>query len=113
MVERVKSKTKLAFETKRLDEIKISAKDDFVTKNISVSQEWSKLWRAASFHRKHHRVPPEKGSRQHRHFITDMIEDTEVTVRNAKQKAKYSVREEFKNLSQLTKHSSYDWRFQK
>jgi uncharacterized protein (DUF2235 family) len=111
MVERTISKTKLAFELNRLEEMKNTAKLAFISNNISVAQEWSRLWRVICLNRKHHRIPLEGGSKQLRHFITDMIHGNEVTIRMSGNKKRYVVRGEFKDLPPLGKHASYNWKW--
>jgi Uncharacterized alpha/beta hydrolase domain (DUF2235) len=60
MVCEANSKTKLAFETKRITAVTNSIQQGLESNNVSISQEWTNLWRIISLNRKHYRTAPKR-----------------------------------------------------
>lgn len=99
MIDEAISNTDLAFESKRINRMKDSIKEDLDSKKFSVGQEWTKLWRIISLNRKQYRVPPKTASCQYRHVITDILcGQISINMRAERTQRKYDVRDEFKRL---------------
>jgi hypothetical protein len=98
MMSEVTSKTKLAFDKKRLRDLTNSVRQVLEAKNISINQEWTTFWRIVSLDRKHHRTPPQMASNQCLHFITYDLIDERVNMRAERIRPPYHVRNEFKDL---------------
>jgi uncharacterized protein (DUF2235 family) len=98
MVCEAKSKTKLAFDSERLQDVKRSVEADLASKNFSVNQEWTNFWRIISLYRKYHRTPLDMGSYQSLHFIARELIGERINMRTEGSKPKYRIRDEFKSL---------------
>jgi Uncharacterized alpha/beta hydrolase domain (DUF2235) len=104
----VSSKTKLAFETKRLKNVRDSIQQVLELKNVSINQEWTRFWQILSLSRKHYRRPPQTASNQYLHFVTDALLGERVNMRALKNRPKYDVRDEFKSLQ---RYEASIWKF--
>jgi uncharacterized protein (DUF2235 family) len=92
------SKTKLAFDMKKVGLLKNSVQQALGAKNVNINQEWTPFWQIISLYRKNYRTPPNVASKQFLHFIASELSGDWVNIRNEKSKQKYRVPHGFSSL---------------